>query len=229
MRLAAGFAATGVLSGGLAACGQATAAPAGAGVASAACRAPVGRAVVRTGQASDRTSASWRAPAAVIRVDQVGYPSGAPKHAEIMATSRRAGLAWELIRRRSCAVVAHGTATNDLGSWSSRYPAVWAVSFTRVRGPGTYRLALTARPSIVSPWFRIGPSRLLYAHPTANALTFYQNERDGPDFIPSGLRTAPGHLNDARAMTFRSPTVGPNGNFKGSLRRYATGVRINAT
>ena len=30
-------------------------------------------------------------------------------------------------------------------------------------------------------------------------------------------------------MTFRAPKVSPNGNFKGSLRPYATGLRINAT
>jgi len=165
----------------------------------------------------------------VIRVDQVGYPDGGAKLGEIMTTGTRAGPRWELVRRESCAVVASGTASTNLGSWSSQYPAVWAVNFTGVRKPGSYRLALTGRPSIASPWFRIGPSRLLYARPLANALSFYQNERDGPGYIPSALRTAPAHLNDANAMTFRAPTVGPNGNFKGSLRPYATGVRINAT
>ncbi len=30
-------------------------------------------------------------------------------------------------------------------------------------------------------------------------------------------------------MTFRAPKVSPDGNFRGSLRKYATGVRINAT
>src|SRR5260370_188350 len=84
-------------------------------------------------------------------------------------------------------------------------------------------------PATVSPWFRIGPASSLYAGAVANALSFYQNERDGPGFIPSALRTAPGHLNDANAMTFRAPNVSPNGNFRGSLRRFATGVRINAT
>src|SRR5262249_33145625 len=72
------------------------------------------------------------------------------------------------------------------------------------------------------------PSKL-YAGALANALSFYQNERDGPDFIRSALRTAPGHRSDAHAMTFRAPKVTPNGNFRGSLRRFATGVTINAT
>jgi hypothetical protein len=82
---------------------------------------------------------------------------------------------------------------------------------------------------MVSPWFRIAPAQDLYAGAVANALSFYQNERDGPDFIRSALRTAPGHLNDSPAMTFRAPKVNSDGNFKGSLRKYATGVRIDAT
>ncbi len=98
-----------------------------------------------------------------------------------------------------------------------------------MRRSGIYRLALTASPAAVSPWFRIAPASQLYAGAVANALSFYQNERDGPNFIPSALRTAAGHLNDARAMTFRAPKVTPDGNFRGSLRPYATGLRINAT
>ena len=52
--------------------------------------------------------------------------------------------------------------------------------------------------SAASPWFAIGPAARLYARPLANALYFYENERDGPDFIHTALRSAPGHLNDAQ-------------------------------
>ena len=72
-----------------------------------------------------------------------------------------------------------------------------------------------------SPAFRIDTPRQLYATAMANSLSFYQNERDGPDFIPSALRTAPGHLNDENAMTYLIPDVNSNGNFKGDLRRSA--------
>jgi endoglucanase len=168
-------------------------------------------------------------PAAVIRVDQIGYPATAPKLAEIMTQARSARPGWELISKSTCAVVAQGTASTDLGSWSARYPAVWAVRFGSVTTPGTYRLVLASDQTIVSPWFAIGSPSSLYATGLANALSFYQNERDGSDYLASALRTAPGHLNDANAMTFRIPKVNGNGNFRGSLRRLATGVRINAT
>src|SRR5262249_2997056 len=168
-------------------------------------------------------------PAAVFRVNQIGYPSAATKLAALMTRSSRAGAGWVLVSRHPCRVVASGITRTNLGSWSHRYPAVWAITFSVVQPAGPYRLALTAHPATVSPWFRIGPASSLYARAVANALSFYQNERDGPDFIPSALRTAPGHLNDANAMTFRAPKVSPDGNFRGSLRKYATGVRINAT
>ena len=194
------------------------AAPAQAAV-TAACRAPA------TGAGSGPGSS----PAAVLRVDQVGYPSRAAKVAVVMTHSHQGGMPWVLISRRGCHAVDAGAAGHDLGSWSHAYPAVWAIRFSGVHRTGTYRLAVLGNARAVSPWFRIAPASALYARPLARALSFYQNERDGPDFVRSALRPAPGHLNDAHAMTYRAPKVTQNGNFKGSLRPYATGLRINAT
>ena len=191
-----------------------------ANTATAACRAPANGATSGT---------AGIPPAAVIRVDQVGYPTRAAKLAAVMTHARRGALRWMLISRRGCHVVASGPVRHDLGSWSHAYPAVWAIRFGGVHKAGTYRLAVNGNAKAVSPWFKIGPASGLYARALANSLSFYQNERDGPDFIRSALRTAPGHLNDAHAMTYRAPKVNGNGNFKGSLRRFATGLRINAT
>ena len=93
-------------------------------------------------------------------------------------------------------------------------------------GTGSGSWATRRRPRRGS---RSASAAQLYARPLANALYFYENERDGPDFIHTALRSAPGHLNDVSAMTYRSPPVDENGNFKGSLAKYATGVRINAS
>ncbi len=216
-----------VAAGVLGAAGPAVAGPAAAPGPAQACHAPAAGGTFGSRPSAGATPGA--PPAAVIRVNQLGYPLMASKLAEIMTRSRGQAPHWELISRGSCRVVAHGVARTDLGPWSHRYPAVWAVKFTGAHRPGTYRLALTTRPAAASPWFRIEPASRLYAGALANALSFYQNERDGPDFIPSALRTAAGHLNDAHAMTFRAPKVSPNGNFKGSLRPYATGLRINAT
>ena len=170
------------------------------------------------------------APAAVIRVDQVGYPVGSAKLGEIMTTSSRPhGIRWVLVRRGRCQLAASGVATHDLGSWSKRYRWVWEVNFSAARRPGEYRLGLAGDPAVASPWFRIGPAARVYAKPLANARYFYRNERDGAGFIRTPLRSAAGHLNDENAMTYRTPPVDENGNFRGSLAKYATGVRINAS
>src|ERR1700722_15444779 len=190
------------------------------------CAEPSTGAVLTTG--SHRKPAG--APAAAVRVDQVGYPSGAAKLAEIMTKARPSGdLHWGLVRAGSCTVAAPGVARQNLGAWSKRYGWVWAVRFPGVGAPGRYRVGILGDAAAASPWFTIGSAARLYARPLANALYFYENERDGPDFIHTPLRSAPGHLNDLSAMTYRTPPVDDNGNFKGSLAKYATGVRINAS
>ena len=190
------------------------------------CAEPSTGAVLTTG--SHRKPAG--APAAAIRVDQVGYPSGAAKLAEIMTKARPSGdLHWVLVRAGSCTVAASGVARQNLGSWSKRYGWVWAARFSQVRAPGRYRVGILGDASAASPWFAIGSAARLYARPLANALYFFENERDGPDFIHTALRSAPGHLNDLSAMTYRTPPVDDNGNFQGSLAKYATGVRVNAS
>lgn len=171
------------------------------------------------------------APIEVARVDQAGYPAGAPKVGEVMSGLRKPpSRRWLLVRRTPCQVAASGQLTDGLGSWNRGYLSVWRVNFTKVHRPGSYRLQVQMGRSVTSasPWFRIGPGASLYRQPLANALSFYQNERDGPDFIRSALRTAPAHVNDVRAMTYRTPPMNGNGQFKGSLAPYRTGTVINA-
>jgi endoglucanase len=214
------------------ACSRPAAAPPPAGVirpelaraARAICQAPA------AGRNGPATTGQPRIPAAEIRVDQVGYPSNGPKAAQVMTASANPGtLRWALVRRGNCSVVGAGSTAAGLGSWSQHYPAVLAVTFDSVTTPGEYRLGLVGSPHAVSPWFRIGQAPALYARPLANALSFYAGERDGPGFIRSPLRTAPGHLNDARSMTYRTPPVSADARFSGSLAPYATGTVINAS
>ena len=58
----------------------------------------------------------------------------------------------------------------------------------------------------------------------ANALSFYQDERDGPAYIPSALRTAPAHLNDETAMAYLTPAMKDSGSFSGDLTSLETTV-----
>src|SRR5262249_27919640 len=78
-----------------------------------------------------------------------------------------------------------------------------------------------------SPSFRIDTGPGVYAGPLANALSFYQTERDGPNFIPSALRTAAAHLNDQHAMTYLTPHANSSGRFSGDLTPL--GIRVDGS
>ena len=93
--------------------------------------------------------------------------------------------------------------------------------------PGTYTI-VTSGPIVgSSPGFPIDTAANVYSGALSNALSFYQNERDGPNYIPSALRTAPGHLNDASAMTYLTPNMNSGGRFSGDLTPL--GVKIDAS
>jgi endoglucanase len=151
-----------------------------------------------------------------IRVNQVGYATTAAKRGYLMSRRAESGAAF-VVRSTEGAVVFSGTVGASLGAWSGRFKDVYALDFDAVQTPGTYTLELPGRKPVSSPPFAIAPAQSLYATPLANTLSFYENERDGPEYIPSALRTAPAHLNDEHAMTYLTPTVNDEGEFKGEL------------
>jgi endoglucanase len=163
--------------------------------------------------------------AAFVRVNQAGYPIGSPKRAYLLSSVAEPAASFH-VTRADGRVVVSGRVGAALGRWSARYPHVYAIDFSRLRAPGTYTVTVTGAAAASSPPFRVAAGGVLSARPLRNALAFYQNERDGPGFIRSALRTAPGHLNDARAMTYLTPKVDGDGNFAGDLQPL--GVRTNA-
>jgi endoglucanase len=151
-----------------------------------------------------------------IRVNQVGYPTTAPKRAYLMSHREETGATFT-VQSTNGETALTGTVGPSLGSWSRRFDHVYALDFDGVQTPGTYTVTLTGKAPVSSPPFAITAAQTLYAQPLANALSFYENERDGPEFIPSPLRSAPAHLNDEDAMTYLTPAVNAEGEFKGEL------------
>jgi endoglucanase len=169
--------------------------------------------------------AAAAAGAAFVRVNQAGYPKDSSKRAYLLSSVPEPGAVFHVTNAGGRVVLAAPVGA-ALGRWSARFPNVYAIDFSRVRAPGTYTVAVTGAAAAASPPFRIAAGGVLAAAPIRHSLSFYQNERDGPDFIRSALRTAPGHLNDVHAMTYLAPKVDGNGNFTGNLQPL--GVRINA-
>ena len=172
-------------------------------------------------QPSDQALA---AGGAYIRVNQVGYPTTAPKRAYLLSPRVESGAAFSVVQVPDGATVFTGTIGGSLGSWSRRYGHVYALDFDAVQSPGTYVLTLAGRSPATSPAFAIEPGAVLYESPLSNGLSFYENERDGPEFIPSTLRSSPAHLNDESALTYLTPAVNAEGVFEGELTSLGTSI-----
>ena len=170
--------------------------------------------------------AAGAADRAFVRVNQVGYPAGAPKRAYVIASFQDAGTPFN-VQRSDGTTVLSGVLGTPVGSWSTAFPDVYAIDFDQLEAPGSYRVLVGGPAPASSPLFAIAGAASLYAAPLANALSFYENERDGPEFIPSPLRSAPAHLNDSSAATFTTPKVNGGGEFKGGLK--ALGPTIDAS
>jgi endoglucanase len=164
------------------------------------------------------------AGSAFVRVDQVGYASASPKRAYLMSHADQSGAPFSLLRAGDDTPVFRGAVGASLGGWSKRFGHVYALDFDAAQEPGTYTLSVGSRPAVSSLPFTIAAPATLYERPLTNALSFYENERDGPEYIPSALRTAPAHLNDEHAETYATPSVDREGEFKGDLTQLGTTI-----
>ncbi|MGZ3681248.1 MAG: glycoside hydrolase family 9 protein [Ktedonobacterales bacterium] len=172
-------------------------------------------------------STTHAAGGAYVRVNQVGYATTATKRAYLLASAVETGATFSLQNASGATVFSAPIGTN-LGSWSSAYPDVYALDFDSVSAAGTYTISVSGPLAAASPSFKIDTAANVYAGAMANALSFFQNERDGANYIPSALRTAPGHLNDSSAMTYLTPSYNAgSGRFSGDLT--SLGIRINAS
>jgi len=157
-----------------------------------------------------------------IRINQVGYPSSISSRAYLMTTSIIKGLPFT-VNNAGGSVVASGTVGSRLGTWGLYY--VYPIDFN-VTNAGQYTISVSGSVSSKSPVFTIGTMQNIYSNLLANTLSFFQNERDGQNYISSVFRSAPSHLNDAVATVFNTPSFDSNDNIIGSLK--ATGKTIDA-
>ena len=188
--------------------------------------AVVALAVVVPLLAPSRPAQAAAAVTAEVRVDQVGYALHAPKRAYLMSPVAALGATYRVVNSAGRTVFSAAVSTAT-GAWSAAYPDVYALDFDSVDTAGTYTDDVDGPRPATSPSFRIDTASRLYAQALANALSFYQNERDGADFIPSALRSAPAHLNDENAMTYLIPHINSNDGFSGDLTPL--GVRVDGS
>jgi len=163
---------------------------------------------------------------AFVRVNQVGYIANDSKRAYLMSSGSETGATFQVRNASGTTVFSVSIGANQ-GSWSKSYPFVYALDFSSLETPGTYTISVSSPISASSPSFRIDSAANLYTTPLANTLYFYENERDGPNFIPTPFRSAAGHLNDQNAKVYLTPNMNNNGHFSGDLT--PTGAVIDAS
>jgi endoglucanase len=157
-----------------------------------------------------------------IRVNQAGYVSGRPMRAYLMAGGQLRAAKFGITS--SDGHVVHSAAVpSRIGTWGgySIYPLDFSLD-----AAGSYEIAVTgSEPANFS--FRVDTGNQLYSAALHNALAFFQAQRDGADYVASDLRTAPGHLTDAKASVYNTPEFSEDGSIKGDLK--ATGAVIDAS
>jgi endoglucanase len=164
---------------------------------------------------------------AFVRMNQVGYKMDAPKRAYLMSTQAEVPGSFSVENSSGNVVFAAPIlASQDQGVWGN-FSHVYALDFDPLIAEGAYTIVVHAVEPARSPVFRVDEAATLYSRPLANALFFYENERDGPDFIATDLRTAPGHLNDAKAKVYLQPLYDSNDNLLKDLS--ATGAVVDVS
>ena len=130
-----------------------------------------------------------------IRVHQTGYVSSAPKRAYLMTSSASTGSSFSVLNSVGSPVFSAALGA-DQGKWGT-FAHVYALDFDSVTTAGSYTISVSGAIAATSSSFQINSGANLYSTPLANSLYFYENERDGANFIATPLRTAAAHLNDA--------------------------------
>jgi endoglucanase len=134
------------------------------------------------------------AQSAFVRVNQVGYVAGSSKRAYLMASGSESGATFSVKNSSGATVFGPAAIGVSLGSWSSSYPDVYPLDFDSLMTAGTDSISVSGPIAASSPSFKIDTAINVFTTPLAHALFFYENERDGPNFVASPLRTAAGHV-----------------------------------
>ncbi|MGB2607227.1 MAG: glycoside hydrolase family 9 protein [Candidatus Sulfotelmatobacter sp.] len=152
------------------------------------------------------------AQSAYVRVNQIGYETGAaPFRAYLMSTASESGATFRVVNSAGSTVYSSKIGPL-LGRWShskSLIYDVYALDFS-ASGGDTYIIDILGPLPATSPHFAVDRPDVLYPGLLLNTLFFYETERDGPDYIRNALRTAPGHVKDQNAEVFNTPPMDSN-------------------
>ncbi len=157
-------------------------------------------------------AAGAEASSAYVRVSQVGYETErAPFRAYLMSTAPETGATFRVLNSKGGSVYQAGIGPL-LGTWSHSKKLSYQIYALDFRTPqsDSYSIVVSGPIPATSPTFPVDSPLTLYPGLLLNTKFFYETERDGPDYIPNALRSAPGHLNDRRAVVYQTPPLDAN-------------------
>jgi endoglucanase len=152
-----------------------------------------------------------QAQSAYVRVSQVGYEAGnTPARAYLMATAAETGATFRVVSANGKTAYS-GKIGALLGTWANKKLTyqVYALDFLVPCG-ASYSISVAGPINAQSPTFAVDHPDVLYPGLLVNTLFFYQTQRDGKNYIPNALRTAPGHLKDKSAELYVTPPLDDN-------------------
>jgi endoglucanase len=157
-------------------------------------------------------SLTANAETAYIRVSQVGYETSAPARAYLMSTAAETNATFTVLGTNGASAYKANVGAL-LGTWSNKKFTyqVYALDFN-VPAATTYTIAVKGPVNATSPKFAVDKPNKLYPGLLVNTLFFYQTQRDGADYVPNALRTAPGHLKDENAVQYLTPPLDDDDN-----------------
>jgi len=156
-------------------------------------------------------STSARAQTSYVRVNQVGYETGAtPFRAYLMSTKTVSGVDFKVVNSKGVAAYS-GHVGALLGSWGHSKTVKYDVYVLDFNVPGgdLYTISVSGVRE-ASPRFAVDGPNALYSGLLLNTLFFYETQRDGENFVPNALRTEPGHRKDENAQVYETPPLDGN-------------------
>ena len=152
------------------------------------------------------------AESAYVRVSQVGYEAGNPPfRAYVMSKAALSASTFRVIDSKG-ETADSGRVGPLLGTWGHSKKisySIYALDFD-VPGGDLYTIKVSGPVAATSPAFAVNSPEALYSGLLLNTLFFYQTQRDGAQFVPNALRTAPGHLRDGNAHVYNTPLLDDN-------------------
>src|SRR5579872_5096814 len=113
------------------------------------------------------------AQTAFVRVNQVGYVSGASKRAYLMASGAETGATFAVKDSSGATVFGPAAIGTSLGSWSGSYPDVYALDFDSFMTAGTFSISVSGPIAASSPNFKVDTTANVYSGALSTSLFFY--------------------------------------------------------